>query len=141
MLKGLFYIILALILIGIFSEPKDEIQNNQAVPQTPSKVQSSPSTSVETPKLNSKWYEGGNLHKTSVGEWRTATYENQLATTADWSISRPQIEAKVRISGIDALKPFAVELLTCINEAAGGQGYEKMAVAELAASCMLLMKW
>ncbi len=80
-LKGLFYIILALIIIGIFSELKDEIQNNQAAPQTPSKVQSS--------KLNSKWYEGGNLHKTSVGEWRTATYENKLATTADWSISRP----------------------------------------------------
>jgi hypothetical protein len=89
-----------------------------------------------------KWYENGTLHNASVADWNRATYRNKLATAADWAITRPQIKAKVKNSGsIDTLKPFASELVTCVNEAAAGQGYGSMSVAEVAASCMILMGW
>lgn len=89
-----------------------------------------------------KWYQNGTLHSSSVGEWNGATYANKLATAADWAITRPQIKEKVRSSGsIDTLRPFAMELVTCVNEAAGGQGSGSMSAASLAASCMILMGW
>jgi len=89
-----------------------------------------------------KWYENGTLHRASVAEWNRATYANKLATAADWAITRPQIKTKVKNSGsIDTLRPFASQLVTCVNEAAAGQGYGSMSVAEVAASCMILMGW
>lgn len=88
------------------------------------------------------WYENGTLHRATVAEWNKASYSNKLATAADWSISRPQIKAKVKNSGsMDTLKPFAIELATCINEAAAGKGYGNMSATELAAGCMILMGW
>lgn len=89
-----------------------------------------------------KWYENGTLHRGSVADWNRATYANKLATAADWAITRPQVKKKVKNSGsIDTLRPFASELVTCINEAAAGQGYGSKSVAEVAASCMILMGW
>ena len=89
-----------------------------------------------------KWYENGTLHRSSVAGWNRATYANRLATAGDWALNRPRIKAKVKNSGsIDTLRPFAVELVTCVNEAAAGPGYGNMGVAELAAGCMILMGW
>ncbi len=88
-----------------------------------------------------KWYENGTLHRGSVAGWNRATYANKLAT-ADWALTRPQIKAKVMNSGsVDTLRPFAIELVTCVNEAAAGQGYGSMSLTELAAGCMILMGW
>lgn len=88
------------------------------------------------------WYEGGTLHRATVSQWNKASYSNKLATAADMALSSSKVKAKVRASGsVDTLKPFAVELVACVNEAAAGQGYGHMSVAELAASCMVLMGW
>lgn len=98
-----------------------------------------------TPKsqITPKWYQNGNLHKGSVAQWKRATYANKLATAADWSMSRPQIKTRVMQSNnIDTLKPFAINLLSCVDEAAAGEGYEEsMKIAEITAVCMHLMKW
>lgn len=89
-----------------------------------------------------RWYQNGTLHSASIAEWNSSTYANKLATAADWAVSRPQIKAKVENGGsIDILRPFAVELVTCVNEAATGKGYSSMSVSELAAGCMVLMGW
>jgi len=89
-----------------------------------------------------EWYENGNLHSVSVTEWNRATYANRLATAADWAITRPQIKAKVKNSGsIDTLRVFAIELVTCVNEATAGQGSSYMSVSSVAAGCMILMGW
>ena len=89
-----------------------------------------------------KWYENGTLRRGSVEEWNRATYANKLATAAAMAITRPQIKAKVTNSGsFDTLRPFAIELVSCVNEAAAGPGYGSMRVAELAAGCMILMGW
>ena len=90
-----------------------------------------------------KWYQNGTLHRGSVAEWRRATHANKLATASDWVVNgSPKIKALVMRSGtVDTGKPFAEALVNCVNEAAAGQGYGNMGVAELAAGCMILMGW
>ncbi len=88
-----------------------------------------------------QWYENGSLHRGSVTDWNRATYANKLATAADWSITIPQIEKKVKKSGsVDTVRPFAIELVACINEAATAAGKDKK-VSEIAAMCMIVMGW
>lgn len=88
------------------------------------------------------WYEGGTLHSASLTQWRAATYRNKLATAADWAFSRPKISKIVRDSGsIETGRTFAVELLNCVDETSTIQGYDNMNAAEIAAMCMILMKW
>jgi len=31
-----------------------------------------------------QWFQGGKLHKATVAQWKGATYQNKLATAADW---------------------------------------------------------
>jgi hypothetical protein len=58
------------------------------------------------------------------------------------ALSSPKIKTKVKNSGsIDTLRPFAIELVSCIDEAAAGQDYGNMEVAEVAAICMISMGW
>lgn len=91
---------------------------------------------------DNSWYEGGTLHRATVSQWNKASYANKLATAADWAMIRPKIKDKVEQSrDMETLKPFAVELVQCVNEAAAGKGYDNMKVSELAASCIILMKW
>ncbi len=94
-------------------------------------------------RTGGRWYENGTLHKSSVAIWNNATYGNKLATSADWALAMPKIEAQVKKSGsMDTLRPFAVELVKCVNEAAARKGYDSMSTSELAASCMALMiRW
>lgn len=88
------------------------------------------------------WYEGGTLHRATVSQWNNSTYANRLATASDWAARRPNIKAEVRRSGtMETLRPYAEDLVECVDEAAAGQGYETTSVAELAAGCMILMGW
>ena len=98
--------------------------------------------STDSNKSTSKWYEGGTLHRSTVQDWNKATYENKLATAADMALNSDKIASKVKSSGnIDTLRPYAQQLVTCIDEASAGQGYQNMKIAEIAASCMILMGW
>ena len=109
------------------------------IPDKP-KTTTTPISSKKVVHAEVKWYENGTLHKTSVAEWNSATYANKLATAADMAMANPQIKEKVMSSGsIDTLRPFAVQLVICIDEAAAGQGYGNTGVAQLAAGCMILM--
>ncbi len=88
-----------------------------------------------------QWYEGGTLHKADIATWKSASSVNKLATAADWTLISPAVKEKVQSSGnMDTNKPFAQELVTCIDtatndvEISGG-------VTDIAASCMVLMGW
>ena len=88
-----------------------------------------------------KWYEGGTLHRSNVGEWNRSTYANKLATAADMALASKRIKAKVQRSGsVETLKPFAEVLVTCVDNAAAGTDYNTK-VTELAAGCVILMGW
>ncbi len=88
-----------------------------------------------------QWYQGGNLHKSTPNEWKSASFSNKLATSADWALTRPAIVKAVRKSGdIDNAKIYANQLLTCIDKALDGVNIGGN-TSEIAASCMILMGW
>ena len=93
--------------------------------------------------LENKWYAGGTLHKVTVQEWKNATYENKLATTSDMVFASDKIKTKINNSGSfeDSLRFHAQSLMTCIDEASAGQGYENMKVSDIGVSCIILLGW
>ena len=93
---------------------------------------------------NSKWYKNGSLHEATVKEWSQASYENKLATAADWAISKPLIKDKVKNGSMDDLKTIAVNLVDCLNEttsvAAADKKYQYLEISPFADSCLIIMK-
>ncbi len=88
-----------------------------------------------------RWYSGGNLHRETLHEWQTATFSNKLATAADMAISIGSIEKQVRDSGdMDTIRPYANDLVACIDEMSKGKQSQNVKVSEAAASCLVLMK-
>lgn len=97
---------------------------------------------TRSPQVAPRWYEGGFLHRANVGEWRGATYSNKLATAADWAMTHRRVKARVMGSGsIANARPYAVDLVRCIDEAAGPSGYAHLRVTELATACMVSLRW
>ena len=96
---------------------------------------------ISTSVIAGSWYEGGTLHKSSVSRWKAATYENKLATAADWSLISPKIKNIVQKSGdINTTKEFAKELIICIDTATQGLDVSG-STSTIATSCLLLKKW
>lgn len=89
-------------------------------------------SSIET-ETERNWYEGGDLHQASIGQWKAGTYENRLATSAD-------MVAKLKhFSSLDSMKSAAEEMEKCISKASEGTQAEQQEVSEVAAACALLM--
>ena len=94
-----------------------------------------------------KWYEGGNLNDKDNIAWQEADEANRLATAAS-SIAglytgkalKPEMSAS--ITSMDAMKPYAIELMKCINTATE-EGFDGISVKyqDLALGCVALMKW
>ncbi len=80
-----------------------------------------------------KWYEGGNLHQSSIGQWKASTYENRLATSAD------MVANLEKFSSIESMRSAAEEMEQCISKASEGTQVEQQKVSEVAAACALLM--
>ena len=83
-------------------------------------------------KENKNWYEGGTLHKATVAEWKSATEENKLATSADFMAS---IDSSV---SMDKLKDRAMDLKDCIDRASENvESINNQPVVELAGICAI----
>jgi hypothetical protein len=102
-----------------------------------SEPQPTSSTSGSTVQVSSEkkkeWYEGGDLHRASIGQWNAATYENKLATSAD------MVANLKKFSSVEDMKAAAVELEQCVSKAAEGAQAEQQQVTEVAAACALLL--
>ena len=84
-----------------------------------------------------QWYNGGNLHKATTKQWLNATYENKLATSADWAITAPVIKKYVQSSGsMSALQPYAIWLMSCVNAAAPSPQAPKK-IVNIASLCLV----
>lgn len=91
---------------------------------------------------NCAWYSDGNLHNATIKQWKQASSSNQLATAADWTLKFPKIKRKVLKSGsMETLKPYAVNLVNCLNEASTEPGYDNMSSAEMATLCGISLGW
>ena len=78
-------------------------------------------------------YSGGTLHDKTIADWRAATYENRLATCADFVMKLGKYESLPA-----DLKERATQLEICISKAAeSGLGERK--VAEFGAVCAVYM--
>jgi len=122
--------IVFLILIGValFSGGREEnIAPKNQSPVLRENETSNTHTTADIPDQN--WYEGGNLHRKTIGDWRQATHHNRLATSAD-------IIAKV-VGELD--KPKSLELEACLSTFASGadKTLMKQTVSEMAAACLI----
>lgn len=100
------------------------------------------------------WYTGGNLHAENALAWQQASYENKLATSADFISTMYQndhLTASIsrQINGIDSLRPLAEELVSQLDDAfqpdpnpeENRRLFTKMKVGESAAMIMIMMGW
>ena len=87
---------------------------------------------------DSKWYLGGTLHKSTLGQWKRASYRNRLATAADFVVTLMKPE---KPSSLTELKKFAKELEASITATAGGDSQlDSSSTAGVAAAAWLLVR-
>ena len=89
-----------------------------------------------------QWYIGGTLHSATVGQWHQASYANKLATAASWALMQPDVRNISRQSStMDTVRPYAEELVGCIDKVTIGASYDDKTVSGLAAACMVSFGW
>lgn len=101
-----------------------------------------------------KWYEGGTLHNAGAFEWQQASYENKLATCANFVSSmwekkllKPSIQNQIK--SMDDIRVIAQELSTQMDAAMeeranpeeNRQIYTNQKVSDIAALLMMSMGW
>lgn len=82
-----------------------------------------------------EWYEGGTLHRATAGEWLSASYQNRLATAADF------LAANKAATNMDEIKVRAISLERCITEAINDPRLHGQKVSEIGAACMILLNY
>jgi hypothetical protein len=85
-----------------------------------------------------EWYTGGTLHDSTLGEWRLSTYQNKLASSADFATVVVS-QSGHPLGSMDELKPIAIQMERCISDAAAGGKTDKMHVTDVAGACAILM--
>ena len=104
-----------------------------ATPQERSSGSSAPSApSVES------WFTGGTLHRATVGEWKSATHQNKLATAADWLVATRWKGHMNSLADADRIKPKAEALVNAVDGAVNAEGIDTMKVNEVAAAIITL---
>ena len=101
-----------------------------------------------------EWDEGGTLTSSGILEWQQATAANKLASSADFLTTlylQDMLNESIvtDIDSIDALKPYAIELVACIDAASGinpdeeknKQIYATQSVAWFSSICVLSKGW
>lgn len=103
----------------------------------------SPSGNPDTsqPAISSEWYEGGTLHRGTMEEWKNGGSGDKLATAGDWvAYMREKLKSDIKPRSMDALRPLAAKLATCV-EAAYDDRTANQKASDTAALCMASMGW
>ena len=88
------------------------------------------------------WYVGGTLYNATAGEWHKSSHENRLATAANWTLMQPNIrKISSKSSSMETVRPYAIELVACVDQVSVGDNYADKKVSSLAAACMVSMGW
>ena len=77
---------------------------------------SSSSSSSSSSKPDTSWFEGGNLHRATVKQWKAASYSNRLATSADFVAASQDVD----YGNLAEFKTMATKLEKCISTAVSG---------------------
>jgi len=129
---GLLAACVALVIAGLLT---GGIKTHRESKEPPPKPNQSYAMPPSGPKA---WYSGGTLHSATMAEWRTATYRNRLATSADFVCKMYQTEGK-RVPPISEIKPLAVVLerevsAACVKDA------DSMKVTEVISALLVYMQ-
>ena len=81
---------------------------------------------------STQWFQGGNLHKATIAEWKNASYQNKLATAADWLSATKWKGHLTSPDDFDRLKFKAQMLVNSVDEVIAGQQVDYLQVAEIA---------
>ena len=88
------------------------------------------------------WYVGGTLYNATAREWHNSSNDNKLATAANWSLMQPNIrKISAKSSSMETVKPYAIELVACVDQISVGDTYSDKNISSLAAACMVSMGW
>ena len=87
------------------------------------------------------WFQGGTLHQKTAADWVKAPHRERLATAADYAIAvLKDTIVWDAISDVDQVRPYAEDLVECIDEAYGTKPIlPTMANSGTAAFCWPLM--
>ena len=121
----------------IISTPADQQEMKIAVSTRGAMLLSGKDRSTVKVK-QSEWYSGGTLSKGTVGDWRSATAANRLATSADFTAVVVQSKG-LKLSSMDQLRPLATALETCVSEAAKRPIPDNTPITPLAVGCLMRM--
>jgi len=86
---------------------------------------------VQPSSNNTSWFAGGTLHRSTIREWRQATYSNRLATSADFIASTQNVD----YGNLDKFKQMATDLEKCISIASSGGSVDDEKTSFIAAMC------
>jgi hypothetical protein len=113
-----------------------------ALGSTDSGTSSNNNSGTSQPASSSpNWYEGGTLHDKTMGEWKKGSPDDKLATAGDWAAQmRENFKPNIAPGSMDALRPLAVELKTCVEEAYDDKLANQKA-STIAIMCMTTMGW
>ena len=92
-------------------------------------------TSAPQPPPPGAWYSGGTLHEATVGDWKSATAENRLATSADFVMAAGGYE-----SIPSDLRERAVQFEACVSTGAQDTAFDTSVVRVFGAACALLIQ-
>jgi hypothetical protein len=98
---------------------------------------SSDSNTTNNSPSQKQWFQGGTLHNATFAEWKKATYQNRLATAADFLASttwKGHLNSK---ADFDKIKVKAAMLVKGINGSVP-EGSEFMKVNEIAAALVTM---
>lgn len=85
-----------------------------------------------------QWFQGGNLHNATIAQWKGATYQNKLATAADWLAATKWNGYLKSPEDFDRLKVKAQMLVSAVDEVVNVKEMDSLQVTEIAASIISL---
>ena len=85
-----------------------------------------------------QWFQGGDLHNATVAQWKSATYQNKLATAADWLAATKWKGHLNTPNDFDRIKIKAQMLVNALDEVAKAEGIDDTQINEIASGLITL---
>ena len=85
-----------------------------------------------------RWFSGGNLHDSTIGQWREASFENKLATVSDWLAGTKWKGHLNSYEDFEILKIKSEILVNAIDDSVDNGILEDAKTMEIAASIITL---
>ncbi len=92
-----------------------------------------------------EWYQGGTLHKSTIGDWYKTSYQDRLATCSDWVVAlvdKKQHGILFR-NNMKVLRGLSEQMEKCVTDGNMENGeilLSSLKSSESAVACWILMQ-